>query len=257
MESFGSDQSNVREQIIERQLRLWNERHLAALEKPGDESSLRYRFLTIARDEGSLGDEIALDLSRRLGWHVFDKEIVTYIARNGSVREGLVHQLDQKSQGFLEDVISRLLRMPEYASFGREEYHEALLQTLVCLAAPGDAILVGRGANFALREDQRGLKLRITASLEVRVQRLSQIWKVAPEEARQRMLTGDEEQRKFTRQYFRQDFDDLRFYDIVFNTDRASAERIASSIMVFINFPEAGTAGSKPLDSPSPGPPKS
>jgi hypothetical protein len=72
------------------------------LEKPGDESSLRYRFLTIARDEGSLGDEIALDLSRRLGWHVFDKEIVTYIARNGSVREGLVRQLDQKSQGFLE-----------------------------------------------------------------------------------------------------------------------------------------------------------
>jgi cytidylate kinase len=147
--------------------------------------------------------------------------------------------------------------MPEYASFGTDEYHEALLETLVCLATHGSVILVGRGANFVLRENAQGLNVRITASPEVRIQRLSKSWEATPVEARRRMESDDEERRKFIRQYFKQDFDDLRFYDILFNTDRASAERIASSILVFMNLPEAGTAGSEPLDSPSPSPPKS
>lgn len=246
MEPIGSNQTTGREEIIERQLRLWNARRLAAKEKVGTGSRPRYQFFTMARDEGSLGDEIAVDLSRSLGWHVFDKEIVTYIAGNGHVREGLVRQLDQKSQGLLEDMISRLLRMPEYASFGSEEYHEALLKTLVCLATHGHAILVGRGANFALGEDQRGLRLRITASLEVRAQRLNRIWKVAPDEARQRIRTGDEERRKFIRQYFRRDFDDVLAYDLLFNTDRLSVKDVAASVLSFTNDPAAVQAEKPP-----------
>jgi cytidylate kinase len=255
MEYMGTDEPDRSADLVERELRLWYAQREAAREKFKEESG--FQFLTIARDEGSLGNEIAQELARRLGWHVFDKEIVTWIARNSHVRENLVRQLDQKSQSLIEDAVSRLLRMPEYASFGSEEYHEALLETLVCLATHGSAILVGRGANYALRENEQGLNVRITASREVRVQRLSESWKATPEEARRRMESDDEERRKFIRQYFRRDFDDLCFYDIVYNTDRASAKRIASSILVFMNLPQAGTAGSEPLDSPSPGSPKS
>jgi cytidylate kinase len=255
MENIGTDATNRLADPVERQIRLWNARRYAAEEKLKEEYG--FRFLTIARDEGSLGNEIAQELSRRLGWHVFDKEIVAYIAKNSHVRESLVRQLDQKSQSLIEDAVSRLLRMPEYASFGTDEYREALLRTLVSLAAHGSAILVGRGANFVLRENEQGLKVRITASPEVRVQRLSKSWKATPEESRRRMEADDEERRKFIRQYFGRDFDDLCFYDIVYNTDRASAERIASSILVLMNLPEDGTAGIDALDSPSPSPPKS
>ena len=128
---------------------------------------------------------------------------------------------------------------------GADEYREALLGTLVSLAAHGSAILVGRGANFVLRENEQGLNVRITASPEVRIQRLSKSWKATLEEARHRMEADDEERRKFIHQYFNRDFDDRGFYDIIYNTDRASAERIASSILVFMGFPQAGRAGSE------------
>jgi cytidylate kinase len=255
MENRGTDEPKLLADLVEQQLRLWNARLEAAREELKEESG--HRFLTIARDAGSLGNEIAQELARRLGWHVFDKEIVTYIARNSHVRDNLVRQLDQKSQNLVQDAISRLLRMPEYASFGAEEYHKALLETLICLAKHGSAILVGRGANFVLRENAQGLNVRITASPEVRVQRLSTSWKATPEAARRHMEADDEERRKFINKYFKQDFDDISFYDIVFNTDRTSAERIASSILVFMNVPEAGTAGSQTVDPPSPGHPKS
>ena len=163
MDSPGFGNLDVASEIVERRLALWNATLRAAHEKDKDGFGRRFRFLTIARDKGCLGDEIAQQLSLRLGWHVFDKEIVTYIARNSHVRENLVCQLDGKSQSLVEDTISRLLRMPEYGSFGSSEYHESLIKTLVCLAEHGAAILVGRGANFALRGDDGGIRMRVTA----------------------------------------------------------------------------------------------
>jgi cytidylate kinase len=196
-----------------------------------------FRFVTVARDRGCLNDEITKELARRVGWHVFDSEIVAYIAQNTHVSEDLVRQLDQMAQNLIEDTIARLLRMPEYASFGSYEYGESLLKTLVCLATHGSAILVGRGANFALRDHPKGLRVLLTASPEVRMRRLSESSKVSVEEVRRRMQADDEERRKFIRKYYRQDFDDARAYDIVFNTDRASANQVASSILAFMNHP--------------------
>ena len=140
--------------------------------------------------------------------------------------------------------------MPEYASFGTDEYRAALLRILVSLAAQGSAILVGRGANFILRENKQGLNVRITASPEVRIQRLSQSWKTTPEEARRRMEADDAERRKFIRHYFNQDFDDRGFYDIMYNTDRTSPALIASSILALMDLPQAGMIGGEQVDPP-------
>lgn len=243
MEIFGSDEINVTAESVERQLDLWNALRRAELEKRRSSSGPVYRYLTIARDEGSLGDEIAREMGRLLEWHVFDKEIVTYIARNSHVRDILVRQLDEKSQSLVQDMISRLLRMPEYGSFGREEYQESLSRTLVYIARNGSAILVGRGANFVLGDDSQGLKVRIAASPEVRVRRLQEAWNVKLEEAHHRMQAEDEERRKFIRQYFRRDFDDFRSYDVVISTDHLSVTQAAQAILTILKSPRILHAG--------------
>jgi hypothetical protein len=248
MEYLGSEGQKTTNDLVERQLRLWNARLLAEREKLKEESSHSFRFLTIARDEGSLGDDIAQELSRKLGWQVFDKEIVTRIAENTKVRENLVKQLDQKSQGLIQDIVSRILKL-ELHSFGVQEYHETLLTTLICIAAHGSAILVGRGANFALKDNGRGLCIRVTASSEVRVQRLSRSWKVDPEKARHRMQADDKERREFIRQHFKKDFDDSRFYDLIFNTDHLSIEQIVASVLSIIKGQKSETTKGVPPGS--------
>ncbi len=248
MEHLGFDEPdiNITGDLVEQQLRLWNARRLAALEKP-DSKQQAFRFVTLARDKGCLGKEIAADLSRRLGWHVFDKEIVTYIAENSHVHESLVNELDQKAQGLIQDAVGRILRMPEYASFGKEEYHRGLLKTLVYLATQGSAILVGRGANFALKGNSQGVKVRIIASREARLQRLMQKWKITMKEAQRRMQNDDEERRKFIRQCYGREFDDMHSYDIVFNTDGVSAQRVVSSILAFMSLQEQAAGEGKTL----------
>jgi len=238
MKSLGANELDLTADMIERQMRLRDAQLQTDRENRDKASPYRYRFLTVTRDRGSLADEIVRELAGRLGWHVFDKEIVNHIAEHSHVRENLVRELDERSQGLIQDAILRMLRMPEYPSFGTEEYHAALLKTLAYISTLGNAILVGRGANFALRAEKEGLNVRITGSLEIRALRLAEKWKLTPDAARERTRSDDEERRKFIRQYFKQDIDDVRFYDLMVNTDRLSVKEVVSSIMPILRRPQ-------------------
>lgn len=216
--------------LSENQMRWWNVLH------PAEQTHASpYLFLTISRDMGTPGDEIAQAIAQRQGWRLYDKEIVDHIANNSRVREDMVRQLDEKTRGRMHNMILRMLRMPEEAPFGQEEYHDSLMKTLATLAARGEAILVGRGANFALRWVEHGLHVRITGSLEKRIQALSQLWRVSSEIARRRVFDIDAERRAFIRHHFKQDVNDLCFYSLVINTDHVSTEQAVRSILATMN----------------------
>ena len=125
-----------------------------------------------------------------------------------------------------------------YPSFGAEEYHAALLKTLAYIATQGSAILVGRGANFALREEKEGLKVRIMGSVEARALRIKQKFRITLDAARERTKSEDEERSKFIRRYYKQDIDDVRFYDLIFNTDHLSVDSVASSLAAILKPPK-------------------
>ncbi len=216
--------------LVERQMLLSDVRNRAAGTQPSHESTGGYRFITIARSVGALGDELAAELATRLNWHVYDKEIVDAIAQDKHVRQDLVRELDERSQSLIHDTVARLLLMAEGISFGNEEYHEALLRTLALLSTRGEAVIVGRGGACAL-QGEHGLHLRIIASPEVRIQRLVQLWQVPPDEARRRMAQIDAQRRSFVQHHFRHDVEDLRFYSAIFNTDKQSVHQVADAVM--------------------------
>ena len=216
--------------MVERQMLLHETLDKTAKPKAALQPELRYRFLTISRDRGSLGDGIARDLAERIGWTVYDKEIVDYIAQNSHVRQNLVHQLDERDQTLVHETIQRFLSMVEGGSFGIAEYRASLLKTLVYLAARGQAIIVGRGANFALQGEGGGLHVRIVASSAVRIERLSMRWHMPLEEARCRMEEIDLQRRNFIRHHFKKDIDDSGAYDLTYCTDHLLPTQIADSL---------------------------
>lgn len=219
--------------LVERQMLLYDARRKLARENPAATIAGSYRFITISRDIGALGDVVASELAARLNWQVFDKEIVDYIARHSHVRQDLVRQMDETARSLVHDTVDRLLRMFEGSCFGNQEYHEALIKTLVTLAAQGGVILAGHGGAFAL-QGQPGLHLRITASLETRVERLSRRWVVPPEEARKRVLQIDAERRYFVQYHFKVDREDAGFFDLVLNSDRMDVGQMVNAILTVV-----------------------
>jgi cytidylate kinase len=227
--------------IVERQIRLWN-----ALHQPERHKSTPHRFLTISKDEGTPSSEISSALAQQLGWRIYDKEIVNRIAGDNRVREELVNKLDERSflaHDSILDMVLNLIKLPESTPFDAKQYHESLLKTLVTIASHGDAIIVGRGANFALRWLAYGFHVRLTGTLEMRIQRFSNAWEISPDLARQRLLTIDSERRAFIRQHFQEDLDNSDFYTVVINTDQLSPQQIVSLILSLLN-PETAQMGS-------------
>ena len=211
--------------LVERQMLLQTELHKLRPQNRPAQSPGPFRFITISRDAGSLGDQIASDLGRQLGWPLYDKEIVDYIARHSHVRQALVDQLDEHARNRIHDTIRRFLQ-----PFGNDEYHVGMLKALVALAAREHAIILGHGGAFALR-DQPGLHIRITASLSQRVGRLALDWGLSLEETRRRVVRVDADRRSFIRFHFHEDREDTRFYHVIFNTDHFTASQVAGAIV--------------------------
>jgi cytidylate kinase len=219
--------------LVERQMLLHQERSKLTRQHVVDESTGPYRFITISRDIGALGDAVASELATRLQWKVYDKEIVDYIARHRHVRHTLVDQLDEKTQSHIHDSVERLLLMFQGQTFSNDEYHIALIQALAALAAQGSCILLGHGGAYALRE-RPGLHVRITASFPVRVRRLSKRWGMSLEETRRIVQRTDQERKEFVQHHFKPTRDDLSVFHLVFNTDGFTVEYVVAAILGII-----------------------
>lgn len=221
--------------LVERQMLLSRVRNQAARSSAA-EPSAQFRFVTITRDVGALGDQVAEALANKLQWHVYDREIVDCIAQDSRVRQDLVRELDERSQSLIHDTVHRFLLTAEGISFGNQEYHESLLKTLALIAARGDAVIVGRGGAYAL-QGEPGLHVRIIASPEVRVRRLAERWRTSREDALRRMGKIDAERRSFRQQHFRKHVDELSFFHAIFNTDNMAVEQVVHTIGHMVSGP--------------------
>jgi cytidylate kinase len=226
--------------LAERQMLLHDVQSRGAFKSRGERPDLTYRFVTISRDVGAGGSDVAAELAHFLGWHVYDREIVDAIARDSHAREAMVEQLDEKGRNLVEEAIRRVLGIIEEEALGAQEYHAALVRTLVLLAARGGAVIVGRGGNFVLR-GHPGLHVRLTASPEVREARLLRRWRVPAAETIRRMEAIDADRRSFIHSHFGRRIEDPCAYDLVINTDHVTADRSAAAILAALGSPFPST----------------
>ena len=57
--------------------------------------------ITLAREAGASGGAVAQEVGRRLGWHVYDHELLQQIAKEHNLRVSLLESLDERRQSWL------------------------------------------------------------------------------------------------------------------------------------------------------------
>lgn len=202
------------------------ERHIALLEirrKLGEESRAGERtaaslehgpWLTISKELGSDGEEIGRLVAKRLGWHLFDREILEAIARSTRTRERLLSRLDERAVSRLDEFFANLLmpRVPSQSAFLNE-----MMQVIWVLGRDGHAVLLGRGANWIL-EARCGLRVRLTAPVGERVDRFARSSGLSQVDARKHVHQDDTRKAGFIRQVYGRDIADPLGYDLTLNT---------------------------------------
>ena len=184
-------------------------------------------WITISRQMGALGAQTGQRLAEELHWQALDKEILSAIALDARTRESLIERLDEQATGTIKDYLSQMV-VP--GDPGQAAYLEHMLRVVWSFARQGNAIILGRGANYFL-DPRCGLRVRLVAPLDTRVGRVARREALPPAEAERVVRANDARQAAFIRQVFRRDLDDPTGFDLVLNTGALPVEATAHIVL--------------------------
>jgi cytidylate kinase len=204
------------EELIDRQLRRWEMERRLLREEKGEEAARGVLKPTIAisRQYGSRAEELGRLLCERLGYELYDRNILEAISANAAFRKATLESLDEKTLSELQLWVESLLR-GRY--LGQSDYRRHLTDVLLVIGQHGGAVILGRGAGFVLRRETT-LHLRVVAPLEDRVRWVVEAEGLSEAEARQKIEEVDEERAAFVRRHFGADVAETTGYDAVLNT---------------------------------------
>ncbi len=155
-------------------------------------------FVTVSRMAGSGGAEIARRLGERIGWAVLDRELVDEVAEKLKLEPGFLELVDETRANWFSDTLYNLL----HSRLVLQDSYVEMIGKLILLAAwQGQVVIVGRGAHLLLPADT-GLRVRVVAPRELRVQRLAAEQGLDRVSAERRLDEVDRAREEYVRRHF-------------------------------------------------------
>lgn len=187
---------------------------------------MREPIITISRQSGAGAHAVAEKLVDRFGgdWAVRDKDIIEELARSAQVGSRTVETLDERTHSWMDEMIRTAFQERVLESMG---YRSHLARILLTLAHEGHNIIIGRGANFLLRD---ALNVRLEAPEAFRARYRMDIAQISYEEALKLNRQVDRTRASFTRSIFDRDVNAPSGYDMVLQTDKLGFDGVAAII---------------------------
>jgi cytidylate kinase len=198
------------------------------------------RVITIEREYGSGGANIAKQIAQRLQWKLWDEEITAEIARAANVDLDVTRRCDERVDTLLYRLFKayargsyeRSLSFSESQSFDTD-CMVAMLHTVVeDVASRGNCVIVGRGSPYILRNRPDAFHVFIYAPADEKIRRLKSIGK-SEREAMQLVEEVDRDRADFIRHYFKKEWPHRALYNMMINSkfgDEFVVESILSDV---------------------------
>ncbi|HEU5437867.1 MAG TPA: cytidylate kinase-like family protein [Ktedonobacterales bacterium] len=183
------------------------------------------RIVTMSREYGSGGGEVAARLAARLDWTLIDHEIVAQVARRLGVPEDEAEQYDERGEGLLMRLLAGMRSYeptipvpPPMAISDEQRYRDALRQTVEAACDEGHVVIVGRGAQVLLRDRRDVLHVRLVAPLEARIVYVMRREGLERGPAQARIQMKDRDRMRYMQAAHRVTPTDALLYDLTINT---------------------------------------
>lgn len=211
--------------LVERQMRNWELRRVQRLDSDSPSRDRVEDFVCVSRQVGTEGEEIARALGQKMGWPVFDREILDAMAGDDSVRRQIYESMDERDLNWWEETLRALMQ----SEFVRNDYFKRLSETVLSLARQGCCVFLGRGADLLL-PDGLGYRVRLVAPVSRRIQWLAGAHDLTGKEAEAWVHRVEKERRHFFQRHFGIDLEDPVRYDITINLARSSPSEVVELI---------------------------
>jgi cytidylate kinase len=228
-------------------LRSKGETRLVPASPPGEAGPVRPPFsIAISREAGALGHTVAAEVGYRLGWPVYDREILDKVGEDMRRPPRHLQAVDERPGSWLEDVLAGLAS--QY-SVSTDQYLKYLVGAVRGLGQIGRCVIVGRGANFILPAGST-LRVRLVASADDRARVIAERLHLGLREAAAWAERTERQRGEFVRRVFRQDVADPHHYDLVLSMSRLAVEEAAEVIVGVLRRFEGRSAGVAPKAGP-------
>jgi cytidylate kinase len=192
------------------------------------------KIITITREYGAGGGEVAKRLADTLGWEVLDRELLHQAAEIEHMPDAELERLDEKAVSMAD----RFRLHPPH-----QKYLHGLTEAARQAAKKGNVVLVGRGARHLLGEMPDTFHLRLVAPREWRAERMARLEGWSVDEARARCLEVDRIRDLFTRYFFGPSATEPAQYDLVVNTARVPLDDVTNVVAAMVRPGSAEAVG--------------
>ena len=191
-------------------------------------------IITIGRQHGSNGHAVAETLAKRLNIPCYSKEIVDRTARDSNFSSEVIRSYDEKR-------ISPFVA-PSTHFFGMDEGFRLNMQiasaqfdAIRSLANEGDAVFVGRCADYVLRGREDLVRVFLLADMPYRIRTVMERKNLNRDQAKKLIKEVDKDRSSYYRYYTDQVWGASDCYDLCLNVGRVGVEGAAKVIEDFIN----------------------
>jgi len=214
-------------EAVQRARRHWEASRRAAATEVTATPVSRPFTIAISRQAGAQGPAIARAVGERLGWHVYDRELLQLVADEMGLRRKLLESVDEKHVSWVRECLESLTTTPPVTE---NAYARHLFEMLFSLATHGECVIVGRGAAVVLPAETT-LRVRLMGPRPERIQAIQQRFGISQEEAAAWVEKTDAERERFVKDHLGKDPGDPSHYDLVLNSSRFSTTECAELII--------------------------
>jgi CMP/dCMP kinase len=216
------------------------------------------RAVTISREYGSGGGEIAARLAERLGWRLVDHALDERVAREIGTNREAAEAHDEHIEEKIIELLSYLpyLYVPEMGAvppdtlLSAEVYRETFDRLVRAAAVRGDVVIVGRASQVILAGRPDVLHVRVVTPYEQRVAYVVHREGVNRHAAEARIRRKDHDRARYLERAYHHRPDEPELYDLVVNTARLGVDGavavIHDAMRAITDGHEAGTGGLAP-----------
>ena len=182
------------------------------------------RVITIEREYGSAGVEIAMRLAERLGWELVDQALVKKVAEECHVESSAVESRDERcdpwyhrfTKAFWQGAPERSVAPTSPEAFDCEQMVAHVRKLIEGAADRGNCVIVGRGAACILSSRVDAFHIFVYGCRKEKLEYARKHFgaEITPE----RMEHVDRERAAYVRTYFGLDWDNRKLYDLMINS---------------------------------------
>ncbi len=194
------------------------------------------KIITIGREFGSGGRELALKLSEALGYDYYDREIIEEIAKRTELSEKYVQQvLEHDPHHHLPITVGHTFAYLHH--YGIERQHAVYREqseVIKQMAENGNCIIVGRCADFILRE-QNPLRIFVYSDIDHKVNRCKERADVkehfTDKQLKKHIKAIDKNRARYYKFYTGNEWGDKLNYDICINTATMNLDDVVEMLV--------------------------